>query len=109
MCGKHKLVGHLITEDSENAQCTFSASVVLRHTVPPLKKIKLPNRGKNCSKNGVKIKVTHRAGCMGRVKPDGLQGQRSCHGNFGKLVWKVGTTVTFPIDIMSKNQKLSFD
>jgi hypothetical protein len=38
MGGGHKLVGHLITEDSENAQCTFSASVVLRHTVPPLKK-----------------------------------------------------------------------
>ena len=100
-------MGHLITEDSENAQCTFSASVVLRHTVPPLKK--LPNRGENYSKNGVKIKVTHRARCMGRLKPDGLQGQRSCHGNFGKLVWKVGTTVTFPIDIMSKNQKLIFD
>ena len=108
MCGGHELVGYLITEDSENAQCTFSACVVLRHTGPPLEK-NCQIGGKNYSKNRVKIKVTHRAGCMGRVKPDGLQGQRSCHGIFGKLVWKVGTTATFPIDIISKNQKLSFD
>ena len=60
-------------------------------------------------KNGEKIKGVQRAGGMRQAKPAGLQGQRSCHGNFGKLVWKVGNAVTFPIHIMPKNQSLSFD
>ena len=38
-------MGQLITEDSEKAQCTFSASAVLRHRVPPLKK-KIAKQGK---------------------------------------------------------------
>ena len=63
----------------------------------------------NHSKNGEKIKGVQRAGGMRQGKPAGLQGQRSCHGNFGKLVRKVGNAVTFPIHIMPKNQSLSFD
>ena len=58
----------------------------------------------------VHVNVTYRAGgwpvAMQRAR---VVGQRSCYGNYGKLVRKVGNTVTFPIYIMPKNQSLSFD
>ena len=98
---------HLIIEDSGNAQCTFSTSVVLRHAVPPLKKNY--RLGNNYSNNEDNVNGVQQAGGMRQGKPAGLQGQRSCHGNFGKLVRKVGNAVTFPICIMPKNQILSFD
>ena len=65
--------------------------------------------GGNHNNNEDNVSGVQRAGEMRQEKPAGLQGQRSCHGNFGKLVWKVGNAVTFPIYIMPKNQILSFD
>ena len=47
-------------ECTVHSQCKCSVEAC---AVPPLKK--LPNREKNYNKNGVKVKVTHRAGCMG--------------------------------------------
>ena len=58
----------------------------------------------------VHVNVTYRAGgCPVAKQRARVVGQRSYYGNYGKLVRKVGNTVTFPIYIMPKNQSLSFD
>ena len=53
--------------------------------------------------------TTEAGGCPVTKQRTRVVGQRSCYGNYGKLVRKVGNTVTFPIYIMPKNQSLSFD
>jgi hypothetical protein len=58
----------------------------------------------------VNVNVTYRAGgCPVTKQRTRGVGQRSCYGNYGKLVRKVGNAVTFPIYFMPKNQSLSFD
>jgi hypothetical protein len=64
---------HLIIEDSGNAQCTLSTSVVLRHAVPPLKKN--CRIGNNYSNNEGNVNGVQRAGGMRQGKPAGLQGR----------------------------------
>ena len=66
-------MGHFSLEDSGNAQCTPSTSVVLKHAVPPLLK-KITMWGMITTNNGFKINGVQRAGGMGQVKPAGLQG-----------------------------------
>ena len=58
----------------------------------------------------VNVNVTYRAGgCPVTKQRTRGVGQRSCYGNYGKLVRKVGNAVVFPIYIMPKNQSLSCD
>jgi hypothetical protein len=46
-------VGNLILEVSVKVQCTFNTVVVLRHTVPPIKKI--ANYGGITAKTGLSL------------------------------------------------------